>query len=46
MKDCFQTMRVEKLAKISRIDCMHWFDENDSVLNGGLLPSMSNENFS
>ena len=34
MKDCFQTMRVEKLAKILRIDCMHWFDENDSVLNG------------
>ena len=29
--DCFQTIGVEKLAKISRIDCVDCFNENDSV---------------
>lgn len=29
--DCFHTIGVEKLAKISRIDCVDCFNENDSV---------------
>ena len=31
IKDCFQTLGIEKLAEISRIDCVYCFDENDSV---------------
>ena len=31
IKDCFQTIGVKKLAEISKIDCVEWFDENDSV---------------
>ena len=31
IKDCFQTIGVKKLAERSRIDCVHWFNENDSV---------------
>ena len=31
IKDCFQTIGVKKLAKILRIDCVYWFDGNDSV---------------
>ena len=30
IKDRFQTIGIEKLAKILRIDYMYWFDENNS----------------